>query len=94
MATVQDVPAGLPPAQVRQSSVRSADVYGSYATGAPTTISEGTAGGGRVRAATEGIDAEAPLTVRGRLDASFLSRPAGLLLLAVAALAALSYLDR
>lgn len=93
MATVANVPAGLPPAQLRPSSVRSADVYGSYTVGAPTTISEGTAGGGRVAAATEGLEAETPLTVRG-LDAAFLSRPAGVLLVAVAALAVLSYLDR
>jgi hypothetical protein len=93
MATVENVPAGLPPAQLRQSSVASADVYGSYGTGAPTTIAEGTAGGGRVRAATEGIDAETPLKVKG-LDASFLARPAGVLLVAVAALAILSYVDR
>lgn len=93
MATVENVPVGLPPTQVRPASVKSSDVYGSYATGAPTTISEGTAGGGRVQAATEGIERETPLTVKG-IDASFLARPAGVLVLAVAALAALSYMDR
>ncbi|MCC7134050.1 MAG: hypothetical protein IT352_15440 [Gemmatimonadales bacterium] len=93
MTTVENVPAGLPPAQIRPSSIRSSDVYGAYAAGVPTTISEGTAGGGRVKAATEGLDAESPITVRG-LDASFLARPAGVLLVAVAALAVLSYLDR
>jgi len=93
MATVQDVPAGLPPTQTRPSSVRSSDVYGSFSTGVPTTIVTGTSGGGRIAAATTEVDAEAPVTIRG-LDASFLTRPAGVLVVAIGILAVLSLLDR
>lgn len=92
--TTGDVPAGLPPAsQGKQSSIRSADMYGSYQTGVPTTIVAGSAGAARVEGMGAQLDAEAPVQVRG-LSPELLQRPAGVLLVLVAIVAALSWFDR
>lgn len=89
-----DVPAGLPPtSQARASSIKAGDIYGAYATAVPTTIQAGTAGGARVSAASDQLEAETPLTFRG-FGPDFFRRPAGVLLLAVGALAVFSYLDK
>jgi hypothetical protein len=90
----EDVPAGLPPAsQGKQSSIKSADVYGSYQTGVPTTIVGGSAGVARVEGAAAQLDAETPVKVQG-LSPELLRRPAGVLLVLVAIAAVLSWLDR
>jgi hypothetical protein len=92
MTTVTDAPAGLPPAQLRPSSIRAADVYGSFQTGVPTTVVAGTSGGARIAAATEQLDSEAPITVNG-IGPEFLTRPAGILVILVVGLAALSFME-
>lgn len=90
----QDVPAGLPPGQqARQSSLRQADVYGSFPSGVPTTIVAGTSGGARVESAQDADDREAPIKFQG-LSPAFLQRPAGALLVIVGALLVFSWLDR
>lgn len=92
--TTTDVPAGLPPAaQGKQSSLRSADVYGSYQTGVPTTITGGSAGIARVEAASTIADSETPIKVQG-LSPAILNRPAGVLAVIVVIALALSWLDR
>ena len=92
--TTGDVPAGLPPAaQGKASSNKSADVYGSYQTGVPTTVVGGSAGIARVEAASSALDAEAPIKVRG-ISPELLQRPAGWLVVLVAIAAALSWFDR
>lgn len=91
--TTGDVPAGMPPAtQGRQSSIGTADVYGSFATAVPTTIVAGTAGGARVSAASDALDREAPIKING-IGPDFLTRPAGILVVGLGALALLSYFD-
>lgn len=90
--TVEDPPAGLPPAQTRPSSLTRADVYGSFQTGVPTSVVAGTSGGARIAAATDAVDATAPITING-LGPDFLHRPAGILLLIVAGLAAFSLME-
>lgn len=92
--TTGDVPAGLPPAaQGKASSIKSSDVYGSYQTGVPTTITAGTAGVARVEGAAAQLDAEAPVQVRG-LSPELLQRPAGVLLVIIGIALALSWFDR
>lgn len=89
-----DVPAGMPPGnQVRQSSLRQADVYGSFPSGVPTTIVAGSSGGARVEAAQDAADRELPIKIQG-LSPDFLMRPAGALLVLVGAAFVLSWFDR
>lgn len=94
MAVVGDPPAGMPPSTRRPSSATWADYYGSAGTGQPTATSGGTIGAARVAAAHEQAESEegAPITFNG-LSPATLDKPAGVLVLAVVALAILSYLD-
>lgn len=92
MATTVPLPAGMPVRQARPASINTADVYGSTATGVPTTVMAGTAGGGRVQAATDDVDGAAPITING-IGPDFLARPAGVLLVLVGLLVALALTD-
>ena len=92
MATVGELPAGMPPPSTRPSSGTLADVYGSLTSGTPTLAAGGSIGGARVAAAAASDEAGAPVTIHG-LSPELLHNPAGVLLILVAALAILSWLD-
>lgn len=89
--TVVDPPA-LPPASVRPPSLSTADLYGPYATNIPSTVQVGTAGYGAASATDVAMANEAPVTVQG-LPATFLQRPAGVVVVLLVFLLLLSLSD-
>lgn len=89
MSVVTD-PTPTPAPSSRPPSLSTADVYGSYATGIPSTGVMGTVGQGNADAAANALDAETPLRVSAGVPSAFLSRPAGVLVILLVALALLS----
>lgn len=71
----------------RPSSVGAADIYGSYPTGVPTTVTDGTTGGARVEDAIAEVQGAAPGAP------GFLQSPVAILLVFLAGLAVLSYVE-
>jgi hypothetical protein len=85
-------PPALTPASARPSSISTADMYGPYATGIPSTVQVGTAGYGAGTAQDAAMEREAPVTVNG-LPSTFLQRPAGVVVVLIVFLLLLSLSD-
>lgn len=87
--SVVTTPTPTPPPSSRPPSLSTADLYGSYQTGIPSTTVMGTVGQSNAEAADNALDAETPLSVG--LPTTFLVRPAGVLVILLVALALLSF---
>lgn len=87
MATVQDLPAMPATLYRRPSSIGSADIYGSYPTSVPTTVTDGSVGGARVEAAISDVQGATPA------EPDFLRSPVAVLLVLVGALAVISFAE-